>query len=113
MGRNDIKNKAAIPADTHNPISAIIAAVSFILFLEAGTVSAESYVRSAASELGTINNILKNTVQGIGSILLLYYLFDFGSSLHAGENGSLYRSLRGIAGGILFLIAPAVISVLV
>ena len=90
-----------------------IATALYLSILPEGSLLAESYVRSAVGELGTINSILKTTVQGIGSILLLYYLFDFGSSLHAGENGSLYRSLRGIAGGILFLSAPAVISVLI
>ena len=53
-------------------------------------------------------SMLEALVKGIGSVMLLWFAFEFGVSMSSGEPGGQSRALKGIAGGIFMLVASAV-----
>ena len=53
-------------------------------------------------------SMLEALVTGIGSVMLLWYAFEFGVSMASGEPGGQSRALKGIAGGIFMLVTSAV-----
>ena len=68
-------------------------------------VLASGDINSKFSQLYTM---LEALVQGIGSVMLLWFAFEFGVSMSSGEPGGQSRALKGIAGGIFMLIASVI-----
>ena len=60
----------------------------------------------------TLYGLVSTLVTGVGSVMLLWFVFEFGVSMSSGEPGGQGRALKGIAGGIFMLIAASVAQAL-
>lgn len=81
---------------------------AFLMFIRCQPVLAASDATSAITgKFDVFFTLLCAVVQGVGSVILLWHAFEFGASLQSQEGGgAVSRSLRGVGGAFVMLIAP-------
>lgn len=58
-------------------------------------------------------NLISAVVQSVGGVILLWHAFEFGASMQAQEGGgAITRSLKGIGGALVMLVAPVITTAL-
>ena len=77
----------------------------------------ESRARSATAAINAkfeiLWNLISAVVQSVGGVILLWHAFEFGASMQAQEGGgAITRSLKGIGGALVMLVAPVITTAL-
>ena len=58
-------------------------------------------------------NLISAVVQSVGGVILLWHAFEFGASMQAQEGGgAITRSLKGVGGALVMLVAPVITTAL-
>ena len=83
-----------------------------ILLPEVVTIATPVYAEGLESKFNQLYVMLEAMVNGIGSVMLLWFAFEFGVSMASGEPGGQSRALKGIAGGIFILVASTAAKVM-
>ena len=57
--------------------------------------------------------LISAVVQSVGGVILLWHAFEFGASMQAQEGGgAITRSLKGVGGALVMLVAPVITTAL-
>lgn len=91
------------------------ACFAFLMFLQG--VGAPMVFADATTAINAkfeiLWNLISAVVQSVGGVILLWHAFEFGASMQAQEGGgAITRSLKGIGGALVMLVAPVITTAL-
>lgn len=89
------------------------ACFAFLMFLQGVGAPAVFATSEIDAKFTILWNLVSTVVQAAGGVILLWHAFEFGASMQAQEGGSaITRSLKGIGGALIMLVAPAITNAL-
>ena len=91
------------------------ACFAFLMFLQG--VGAPMVFADATAAINAkfeiLWNLISAVVQSVGGVILLWHAFEFGASMQAQEGGgAITRSLKGVGGALVMLVAPVITTAL-
>ena len=91
------------------------ACFAFLMFLQG--VGAPMVFADATAAINAkfeiLWNLISAVVQSVGGVILLWHAFECGASMQAQEGGgAITRSLKGVGGALVMLVAPVITTAL-
>ena len=89
------------------------ACFAFLMFLQGVGAPAVFATSEINAKFTILWNLISTVVQSTGGVILLWHAFEFGASMQAQEGGgAITRSLKGIGGALVMLVAPVITTAL-
>jgi len=93
----------------------LFAGIFSYLFLMAGTQVLAASIGSTpiSGPLNTLLTIVTDLVTGIGSIITIYGIFEFGNAQQSQDGAAKSFAIQRISGGLIMVIAPQLLQLFV
>lgn len=91
----------------------LIFTVYMVLSLQTMVMAAESGTTAISAPLGTLLTIVTDLVTGIGSIITLYGIFEFGNAQQSQDGAGKSFAIQRISGGLIMVVAPQLLQLFV
>lgn len=89
------------------------ACFAFLMFLQGVGAPAVFATSEINAKFTILWNLISTVVQSTGGVILLWHAFEFGASMQAQEGGgAITRSLKGVGGALVMLVAPVITTAL-
>lgn len=92
----------------------IVAMLVYALFsLNVITMASSTGTTAISAPLGTLLNIVTDLVTGIGAIITLYGIFEFGNAQQSQDGSAKAYAIQRITGGLVMVVAPQLLQLFV
>lgn len=88
----------------------MITLIASVIFIAMPVYAANT--SAVTAKFDTLQDIVSSIISSIGTIVVLWGIFEFGNSMQTQEGGAQSQAMKRIGGGLVMVIAPQLLALL-